>query len=339
MFTEDVIDQAYSWLCQQRKHHPSNSDIWDLRFHWMRKRQELLLELNAQTFCFSPLRKIRKANGDVIHLWSAKDALVLKALSLILGKRLKLSKSCTHIKGHGGMKATLRQIQRALPNHKYVCRTDVKGYYAHIDHMQLMEKLSEEIKEPYLRRLVWFYMLRTIEEGGIYRTIHKGLSRGCPLSPLMGALYLRCLDEQFESSNLYYVRYMDDILILAPTRWKLRNAVKKLNQILADHGMEKHPDKTFIGRIERGFDFLGYHLSRARLTLAATTALRHAEHYHRLYEQLRKRKATSNEMALVLGDYVSRWRRWCTAGLRGLNRRVGDERTLYRANQMLAGGQ
>jgi len=22
--------------------------------------------------------------------------------------------------------------------------------------------------------------------------------------------------------------------------------------------LEKHPDKTFIGRIERGFDFLGY---------------------------------------------------------------------------------
>ena len=31
--------------------------------------------------------------------------------------------------------------------------------------------------------------------------------------------------------------------------------------------LEKHPDKTFIGRIERGFDFLGYHFSRAGLTV------------------------------------------------------------------------
>ena len=23
--------------------------------------------------------------------------------------------------------------------------------------------------------------------------------------------------------------------------------------------LEKHPDKTFIGRVEKGFDFLGYH--------------------------------------------------------------------------------
>jgi len=41
-----------------------------------------------------------------------------------------------------------------LPCHTYVCCTDVKGYFAHIDHTQLMDKLSEEIKEPYLRRLL-----------------------------------------------------------------------------------------------------------------------------------------------------------------------------------------
>jgi len=32
--------------------------------------------------------------------------------------------------------------------------------------------------------------------------------------------------------------------------------------------LEKHPDKTFIGRIERGFDFLGYHFSPEGLTVS-----------------------------------------------------------------------
>ena len=35
--------------------------------------------------------------------------------------------------------------------------------------------------------------------------------------------------------------------------------------------MEKHPDKTFVGRIERGFDFLGYHFIPAGLTVAKAT--------------------------------------------------------------------
>jgi hypothetical protein len=39
-----------------------------------------------------------------------------------------------------------------------------------------------------------------------------------------------------------------------PSRWQLRSAVKVVNQMLAALDLEKHPDKTFIGRIARGFD-------------------------------------------------------------------------------------
>ena len=56
-------------------------------------------------------------------------------------------------------------------------------------------------------------------------------------------------------SGQFYMRFMDDILVLAPTRWRLRKAVKAVNEVLGSFGLLKHPDKTFIGRIERGFDF------------------------------------------------------------------------------------
>jgi len=46
-------------------------------------------------------------------------------------------------------------------------------------------------------------------------------------------------------------------VILAPTRWKLRKAIKVVNQTLAELKVAQHPDKTFIGRIARGFDFDG----------------------------------------------------------------------------------
>ena len=62
-----------------------------------------------------------------------------------------------------------------------------------------------------------------------------------------------------EELDFRYFRYMDDILILASTRWKLRKAIKLVNQTFNELGQEKHPDKTLIGRIGRGFDFLGYH--------------------------------------------------------------------------------
>ena len=108
---------------------------------------------------------------------------------------------------------------------------------------------------------------------------------------------------------------MDDILVLAPTRWKLRAAVKVVNQVLASLKLNKHPDKTFIGRIEKGFDWLGYHLSPAGLRLATTTIHTFAARLTRLYEQ----ESGTPDGVARLGQYVRRWVGWATAwGVRSL---------------------
>ena len=71
-------------------------------------------------------------------------------------------------------------------------------------------------------------------------------------------MYLKRLDERMATLGLFYARFMDDWVVLAPTRWKLRKAVRIVNETLAELKVEQHPDKTFIGRISRGFEFLGY---------------------------------------------------------------------------------
>lgn len=86
-----------------------------------------------------------------------------------------------------------------------------------------------------------------------------------------------------ETLGLFYVRYSDDMLMLAPTRWKLKKAVKHLNEIFNGLKLEKHPDKTFIGRIEKGFDLLGYHFSRRGLIVAKETLERFVERATRLF--------------------------------------------------------
>jgi len=58
-----------------------------------------------------------------------------------------------------------------------------------------------------------------------------------------------------EKLDVKYIRGMDDILILAPTRWKLRKSISVLNKTFNKLGLEQHPDKTLIGRRERGLSF------------------------------------------------------------------------------------
>ncbi len=160
--------------------------------------------------------------------------------------------------------------------------------------------------------LIGQYLGRCAERGGLYWEYTKGIALGCPLSPILGAFFLKVLDEQIERLGLFYVRYMDDILVLAPTRWCLRKAVKVLNKVFATLRLEKHPDKTFIGKIERGFDFLGYHFSPMGLRVATGTMARFIEHAARLYEQERERPDGPSP----LGLYVKRWLKWVSAVIR-----------------------
>ncbi len=75
-------------------------------------------------------------------------------------------------------------------------------------------------------------------------------------------------------------------------------------------------DKTFIGRIERGFDFLGYHFRPGQLSAAKQTIERFVARAIRLYEQ----EPGEAFAASRFEDYVRRWVR--SAG-RGCN--IGTE--------------
>jgi RNA-directed DNA polymerase len=308
--SDAVINQAYQWLCHQRRHWHANTDVWELRSHWQRIKPAIQTELLNGTYRFDPMARVSKANGEVIHIWSARDALVLKALTLVLTPHLPIARSCTHVKGNGGAKAAVRAVQAQLPDYAFVMRTDVKGYYEHIDHHQMLTLLARHITDRPILNLLCQAMRRTVTWGGLYWDIDTGISRGCPLSPLLGGFFLHELDAAMDAPGLYYVRFMDDILVLAPTRWKLKDAVRRVNQQLERLALSKHPDKTFIGRIEKGFDFLGYRFSRAGLSVAPATVDRFIAKAARLYEQERCNPAG----VPLLGPYVRRWLGWAGGG-------------------------
>ena len=56
-----------------------------------------------------------------------------------------------------------------------------------------------------------------------------------------------------------------------------------LNQTFNELRLEQHPDKTLIGRTERGFDFLGYHFEAAGQSIADKTIERFNDRFVRLY--------------------------------------------------------
>ena len=191
------------------------------------EKQRIKDELLSTDCPFSLLTRITLKDGEDTDLWSARDALVLKALAIVLGQHLPVSRSCTHIKGHGGAKYAVREVRDHLAANRFVLRTDVKSYYASIDHLLLLDQLAVHIKDRRVLNLIGQYLRRTSERGGSFWDYEKGISLGSPLSPLLGGFFLNALDAAAAKLHLFYVRFMDDILILAPTHWHLRRAVQR----------------------------------------------------------------------------------------------------------------
>nr|WP_318466695.1 hypothetical protein [Photobacterium leiognathi] len=85
---------------------------------------------------------------------------------------------------------------------------------------------------------------------------------------------------------------MDDFVILTKTRWQLRKAVKKLNQFFNQFSFKQHPDKTFIGKIDKGFDWMGAQFAQSGIVDIAPRSLKKIlENIQRLYEQTPQRVA------------------------------------------------
>ena len=313
--TDAVMDRAYEWLCERRKAYPDAADVWSFRHHWTEERERIRAALIASTYRFGLLHRVTLATGEIMELWSARDALVLKCLALTLVQRLPRSSRCFHLKADGvqkhGAKAALREVMQYLGDARFVLKTDVKSYYASIDHFRLMDALADHVQDTRITTLVYQYLTRCAESGGEFFDHARGISLGCPLSPVIGAFFLYRLDVALERLGLFYVRYMDDILVLAPTRRKLRQAVRVVNQMFAALGLEKAPNKTYIGRIEKGFDFLGYHVTPDELTVSSQTWAKFLEQRHRRYAQAPRHLAVSRG-----GAYERRWWGWSAAGLK-----------------------
>ena len=311
---EPVLEQAYAWLCHRRRHYPSSADIWEFRRHWPAEKARLRHELGRGQYRCSLLTRVTNRRLEAHELWAPRDALVLKALAVVASTQLPASPHCYHLQGHGGGKGAVRAVLEHLPKHRFVLKTDVKSYYASIDHHRLLDRLAAWIRDRRVMNLIGQYLKRIVEQGGHYWEPQRGIALGCPLSPIMGAVFLAELDARLAGRGFRIVRFMDDILVLAPTRWKLRKAVTIVNQGLTGLGLMKHPAKTFIGKIEKGFDFLGYHFSPEGLTVALKTVEQFVARARRLYERERGRRHAAR-----LGAYVRRWNTWVRAGVGTLN--------------------
>lgn len=304
-----VLDRAFLHVYQARLQDGPNSDIWSVSLNWASHKGSIRQRLLQGNYQLSPVSVYKHPTAGYLTRWSSMDSIVLKAFAMCLSAVLgtALDTRCYHLKGRGGLKGACRRTMQACQSYRYVCKSDVASFYDSMNHTMVLQEAAQHIQDARLLELLKQYCSRVEVYLGHYRHSASGIPKGCPLSPLVGGFMLKSLDDAMDNS-VFYARYMDDWVILVNTRSQLRRVVRQMHHVMKRLGFKLARDKTFIGKVSRGFDFLGYRFSRHGLIgLARITIIKFLERLRRLYEQ----HASPNRMA----QYVRRWRCWCAAGL------------------------
>lgn len=171
----------------------------------------------------------------------------------------------------------LAQMQAARPGAKiYALKVDVSKYFYSIDHERLMEILRRKIKDPdvieilqrimdetdkpYINMVIDRFNLFYGTEIPHYET-GKGLSIGAMTSQFLAIFYLNDVDHYIKEKmkRKYFIRYMDDFLVLGYDKKELRGVREEIAAKLTEMKLAVNPKSAIYNLMDGGgVGFLGY---------------------------------------------------------------------------------
>ena len=191
------------------------------------------------------------------------------------------SYACRRGKGtHAAARRLQHFLRSALTKGEplYVLRADITKFFASIDHAALKQLLPKRVYDERTLALLGTIIdsYRTPAELGALSRSY-GLPIGNLTSQLLANAYLNELD-QFVKHDLrqpYYLRYMDDFVLLHHDRAHLQKMLVAIRQFCADRlFLELHPRKTNIHKFAISERFVGYDLGPYLRRLSKPTVLR-----------------------------------------------------------------
>ena len=295
IFTFEKLYQAYL-DCRKTKRKTINAlkFEWNLErnLFQLKKALETKKYKPGRSICFV----VKEPSPREIFAASFKDRVVHHLLIreiLEMGERKFIfdSFACRKNKGtHAAVKRLKRFIRKVTQNYKkeaFYCQLDISGFFMSIDHdvlFSIFQKFISKQDKPdqWKEEVLWLaktiifhkptenYLIKG--NPSLFKLIparkslfQSGEKCGLPIgnysSQFFANLYLNELD-QFIKRKLkckYYIRYVDDLILLDRDKENLRHWRNKINNFLEERlSLKLNLDKTKIQPIDNGINFLGY---------------------------------------------------------------------------------
>ena len=151
------LDQAFHDLYNKKikKNKDHNDLFWHYARNWQTRRLTLRQELQDGTYKLGAITNYTIPTGienatTEVSAWDDESLIVLKVLKNVLEAYLKSKMDLTaasHLKGHGGLKASVNKAHKLSQDNKFIVKTDIAKFYASINHNKLGDILADYISD------------------------------------------------------------------------------------------------------------------------------------------------------------------------------------------------
>lgn len=168
--------------------------------------------------------------------------------------------ACLVNKGTTNARTYLRKImQNAYEDYldsAYICKIDIKNYFGSIDHDLLKKAVKKRVDNLWARNYV--YLLIDSFDPVIQQGVGIGL--GSQISQLLALTFLDDIDHKIKEQFgvKYYIRYMDDFILICKTKEHAKNCLKQVTEELNKLKLNISPKKSYIAPLSNSINFLGF---------------------------------------------------------------------------------
>ncbi len=197
--------------------------------------------------------------------------------------------------GKGSLKALerfdyfKRKVSKNNTRNYHILKADIKHYFDEVNHNILLDIIKRKVKD---KKVIW--LIKKILDnytsqsgGGVQK---KGMPLGNLTSQFFANIYLNELDQfvKHELKAKYYIRYVDDFVILSENKGQLQKYKEKIDYFLKEKlDLQLHPNKSKIIEHKRGVNFLGFRVFYHHRLLRKTNVKkmrRKLDNYQILYD-------------------------------------------------------
>lgn len=178
---------------------------------------------------------------------------------------------------HHGANYIKKILIQDRKNTKYCLKLDVKKFYPSINKSILKRKFRKIIKDRDTLDLIDL----------IIDSSREGLPIGNYTSQWFANFYLQDLDHYIKENLkvLYYVRYMDDMVLFHRNKKELHKIKNKIEEFLKQEDLKLKENWQLFRTDSRPLDFLGFRFYRGYTTLRRSNCLRIRRRVKKIYKK------------------------------------------------------